>query len=101
MKTLRIGLATLISLFSCTHVWAQYVAPPPPAPFAGFVNEALRKCDPSATNWNLSGDLRLRYEIKDGFAIPGIAGSMDFRAHGADVFNDYFLSRLRLRAAYS
>jgi hypothetical protein len=43
----------------------------------------------------------LRYEVKEGFAIPGILGSVDFRDHGADVSNDYFLSRLRLHAGFS
>src|SRR5437762_11420579 len=30
---------------------AQYAPPPPPQPFAGFVNEALRKNDPYMTAW--------------------------------------------------
>jgi hypothetical protein len=53
------------------------------------------------TNWDFGGSVRLRYEVKEGFAIPGVPGSMDFRAHGADVSNDYLLSRVRFHAGLS
>jgi hypothetical protein len=99
MKTL--GAAIFAGLFCCTRLHAQYSPPPPPAPFAGFLNEALREQNPAATNWDIGGNLRLRYEIKEGFAIPGVPGSVDFRDHGADVSNDYFLSRLRFHAGFS
>ncbi|HEV8543051.1 MAG TPA: alginate export family protein [Verrucomicrobiae bacterium] len=82
------------------EIRAQYVPPPPPAPFSGFVNEYLRKNDPSLDPWDLGGNIRLRYEVKDGFAIPGVAGSLDFRGHGADVDNNYFLSRIRFHLGY-
>jgi hypothetical protein len=80
---------------------AQYAPPPPPEPFAGFINEALRKNDPYMAAWDLGGALRLRYEDKEGFAIAGKAGSMDFRDHGADVSNDYLHSRIRAHAGYT
>jgi hypothetical protein len=53
------------------------------------------------TNWDFGGNSRSRYEVKRGFAIPGVPGSVDFRAHGADTDNEYFLERLRYRAGYS
>src|SRR4051794_37967368 len=97
-----VGAAIIVTaVFFCGQGQAQYTPPPPPAPFAGFLNEALREQNPGATNWDLAGNLRLRYEIKEGSAIPGVSGSMDFRDHGADVSNDYFLSRLRLHAGFS
>src|SRR5262245_50026103 len=79
----------------------QYAPPPPPRPFPGFINEWLREDDPYMAAWDFGGSLRLRYEIKDGMAIAGSPGSLDFRDHGADVSNDYLLSRLRLRAGYT
>jgi hypothetical protein len=97
-----VGAAIIVTgVFFCGQGQAQYTPPPPPAPFAGFLNEALRQQNPAATNWDLAGNLRLRYEIKEGSAIPGVSGSMDFRDHGADLSNDYFLSRLRLHAGFS
>lgn len=80
---------------------AQYAPPPPPAPFAGFLNEALRKDDPSMSAWDFGGTARVRYEIKDGAAIAGVPGSLDFRANNADNHNAYFLERFRLRAGYT
>jgi hypothetical protein len=53
------------------------------------------------TNWDFGGSGRFRYEVKEGFAIPGIPGSVDFRDHGADVDNEYFLGRVRLHGGYT
>ena len=101
-KTILITtLATTLALSSVHQLEAQYTAPPPPAPFAGFINEVLRQHNSTTTNWVLGGALRLRYENKEGFAVPGAAGSMDFRDHGADVSNNYLLSRIRFHAGYS
>src|SRR5881394_3836569 len=94
VSVLAQGMAALFLTTISAH--AQYGPPPPPQPFAGFVNEALRKNDPYLAAWDLGGALRLRYEDKEGFAVAGKAGSMDFRDHGADVSNDYLLSRIRV-----
>src|SRR5207302_7030804 len=91
----------ILSFFLAAATHAQYAPPPPPQPFAGFINEALRKNDPYMAAWDLGGALRLRYEDKEGFAVPGETGTMDFRDHGADVSNDYLLSRIRLHAGYT
>src|SRR2546428_13189717 len=39
--------------------------------------------------------------VKEGFGIAGLPGSVDFRDHGADVSNEYFLARLRYRVGYT
>lgn len=80
---------------------AQYTSPPSPAPFAGFANEWLRENNSAFNAWDFGGTARSRYEIKEGFAIPGVAGSVDFRDHGADVNNEYFLERIRAHVGYS
>ena len=55
--------------------------------------------------WDFGGSLRLREEVKEGFGIQGVGAgptaSLDFRDHGADVDNEYLLSRLRLRLGYT
>ena len=88
-------------LASAGAVHAQYTPPPAPEPFAGFINEALRKDSPAAQKWDIGGSLRVRYDVRDGYGIQGLAGSIDFRENNADTMNDYFLERLRLRLGYT
>lgn len=102
---MRPNLGTLSAgalVFAATQqVYGQYTPPPPPAPFPGFVNEWLRKDDPDMNKWDFGGSVRGRYEVKDGYGIQGVTGSLDFRANNADVDNDYFLEKIRLRAGYT
>jgi len=98
LKTLTSSALVLAAL---NHVYAQYTPPPPPVPFPGFVNEYLRKDDPYMNKWDIGGSARARYEVKEGFAIPGTPGSLDFREQGADVNNDYFIERIRYRIGYT
>jgi hypothetical protein len=98
LKTLSAG-ALVLAAFE--HAHAQYAPPPPPAPFPGFLNEYLRAKDPYMSLWDFGGNERFRYESKQGFAVPGQAGSVDFRDHGAQVSNDYFLNRLRFHVGYT
>lgn len=98
LKMLSAGALVLAAI---EQVQAQYTPPPPPTPFQGFLNEYLRAQDPYMNQWDFSGNERLRYEKKDNLAIQGHAGSVDFRDHGADMHNDYFLSRLRFHVAYT
>src|SRR5882672_11292268 len=93
--------AILLILTAGANALAQYAPPPPPAPFQGFINEWLRRDDPYMNKWDFGGSVRLRYEIKDNFAIGGSAGSLDFRRNGADVDNSYLLEKFRLRAGYT
>lgn len=98
LKTLSAGALVLAAL---DHVYAQYTPPPPPAPFAGFINEYLRSLDPYAAQWDIGGEDRERYVAYQGIAIAGKAGSVDFRDHGASVDNQYLLSRIRLHVGYA
>src|SRR5437870_12691129 len=102
--TYRITRALTLSAFAlgaAGSLKAQYTPPPPPAPFAGFLNEALRKNDPYMNQWDFGGNARGRYEVKEGFAVTGLPGSVDFRDHGADVSNEYFLEKIRYHAGYT
>lgn len=80
---------------------AQYAPPPPPGPYAGLINEALRKDHPSMAAWDFGGVARIRYEIKDGQAIQGVPGSIDFRAANVDNHNAFFIERFQVRGAYN
>ncbi len=97
-KALSIGAAA-VGAAGAAH--AQYAPPPPPVPFPGFINEMARKNDPYMNQWDIGGAVRLRYEMKDGFAIAGHGGSLDFRAENADVNNNYMMERIRFRIGYT
>jgi len=92
---------TLLIIGTAMQAGGQYAPPPPPGPFQGFINEWLRKDDPYMNQWDFGGSVRVRYEIKDNFAISGKPGSLDFRDHGADVDSAYLLERIRYRAGYT
>ncbi len=93
--------AGALVLAALEQAHAQYAPPPPPTPFQGFLNEYLRAQNPYANQWDFGGDARLRFEMKEGFGIQGKAGSVDFRDHGAEVKNEYLLTRLRLHVGYT
>jgi len=101
-QTLALGALALAGL----KAQAQYTPPPPPQPFAGFINEALRQKDPYLSVWDIGGMERVRFEDHEGYGIAGVPGvpgkaNNDFRAHGADVYNAYWLSRLRFHVGYT
>ena len=98
LKHLSAGALVLAALNS---VHAQYAPPPPPAPFQGFLNEALRAKDPYANLWDLGGDLRLRYQANEAYGIAGTANSVDFRKTGARDNNEYYLLRTTFHVGYT
>ncbi|MFZ4768217.1 MAG: alginate export family protein, partial [Roseimicrobium sp.] len=62
----------------------------PPTASAGLLNDALRLQSGAWTDWDLGGQVRLRYEVKDdGGSFP----NRDFIQHGVDNDNDYLLFR--------
>jgi len=102
MKKTFTGLsAGALVLAAINDVQAQYAPPPPPAPFQGFINEALRAKDPYANQWDIGGDFRARYEAKENFGIAGTAGSVDFRRNGPRVDNEYYLLRTKVHLGYT
>jgi hypothetical protein len=100
-QTLTTLAAAILALTTAGNLHAQYTPPPPPTRFAGFVNEWLRKDDPAMNKWDFGGAVRLRSENKEGFALPGVPGSVDFRERGADVNNEYLLGKIRIRGGYT
>jgi len=97
LKTITALTATVVVAFTAD---AHTVKPTAAAPSAGLLNNYLREQNPSLTNWDFGGSVRARYEVKDGFGIPGVPGSIDFRDDGTDVSNDYWTERLRYRVGY-
>ena len=98
-----------LALGAAASAQAQYTPPPPPIPFPGFINQWMRQENPYLAAWDIGGNLRLRYEIKDGYGNPGVGSatskpnsqSLDFRKNNADVENDYLMSKLRFHIGYT
>lgn len=98
-KTLVAGALVLAAL---NHVHAQYTPPPPPVPFPGFINEALRKNDPYMTVWDIGGAVRLRYELKEnGMGLPPANDFRKVTTATTQNDNDYFSSKILARVAYT
>jgi hypothetical protein len=98
LATLAAGALVLAAL---NQVHAQYTPPPPPYPFPGFINEYLLAPNGYTNHWDIGGVDRERYVAYEGYAIAGKAGAVDLRDHGANVDNQYLLSRIRLHAGYA
>jgi len=98
LRTLSLG-----SLILAAAQPGQGQSPPPaaPPPSPGLINEWLRQDNAVTNPWDLGGSVRGRYEVKDGYGIQGVPGSLDFRANNADVDNDYFLEKIRFRGGYN
>ena len=75
-------------------------APPPPAvaKSAGLLNDWLRSESDFFNPWDLGGQFRVRYEVKDG---GGVSPATDFRAKGVDNENDYFLMRAKAHLGFN
>jgi hypothetical protein len=75
----------------------------PVRPSSGVFNDLLRKDHPSLSAWDIGAQVRLRYEIKDNFGIPGAgAASVDFSQQpGVRVDNAYFLDRIKPHIGYN
>ena len=99
-KTQCIGVMA-VALLAGKNAIAQYVPPPPPAPFPGFINERLRRDNPYMAAWDIGGAVRLRYEVRENGGATAAGSGADFRARGVDNDNSYLLSRVRARVGYT
>jgi hypothetical protein len=79
----------------------DYSPTSPVRPSAGLLNDWLRQDNPYMSAWDFGVQVRLRYEIKDNFAIAGTAGSADFLHNGKPVDNAYFLDRIKPHVGYT
>ena len=73
------------------------VAKPPLAKSsAGLVNDWLREQSPEFNQWDIGGQFRLRYEVKDD---AGFVANRDF-TRNLDNSNDYLLLREKIHIGY-
>ena len=78
-------------------------APAKPVPSAGLVNDWLRDYSPALAPWDVGGEVRARYELKEN-AGDGSNVNTDFlKVLGPGQFNDndYFLLRTKVHLGYT
>jgi hypothetical protein len=95
---------TKIMLFVLTAslAGAQYVPPSPPAPVPGAIDDYLKASEPGLLGWDFGVNERLRSENKSDAGTTHAGSNFDFSsASPTDNSNDYWLSRLFLRIAYT
>ena len=94
------------AMSTCCHAGEKQTAgvAPASAPAAsrpgnpGLANEWIREQWPPFNDWDLGGQFRVRYEIKeDGGSFP----NRDFRANGVDNDNSYLLLREKVHLGYT
>lgn len=76
---------------------SEIAARKPNAPSAGLVNDWLREQSPAASDWDVGGQFRVRYESKIN---AGSFPNRDF-LEGLDNSNDYFLFRTKVHLGWS
>ena len=64
---------------------------------AGLVNDWLRKEWPDASEWDIGGQFRVRYEVREN---GGLVSNRDF-LEGTDNSNDFFLFRTKVHLGWS
>ena len=81
---------------------AQYTPPSPAVPVPGLIDESLRAADATFGAWDIGVNERVRFEDKDGAGTTHAGSNYDFfAASPTSNTNDYWLSRLMPRIAYT
>jgi hypothetical protein len=83
---------------------AQNAAPAKPAaaaPSAGLLNDLLRAQSSAFDPWDIGGQIRLRGEVREYFAAPGVPGAVDFRATGGNSDNTFLMMREKIHIGYT
>src|ERR1051325_3413442 len=94
--------ASALMLAACSQVHGQYAPPPPPQPFAGFLNDYLRKQDPYLSVWDIGGAVRLRYEWKEnGLGLPPANDFRKITPPGTQNDNASLSDKVLARVSYT
>jgi hypothetical protein len=104
MTTLRNCASALLLSAACLSAGEPVaspkapVIPPPKEPVsAGLLNDYLRMQSPAFSEWDIGGQFRFRYELKDD---AGSFPNRDFISRGQDNHNDYFLFREKIHVGW-
>jgi hypothetical protein len=94
--------AILFFILSAATACAQYVPPSPGGPVPGALDDYLRAADPAFKAWDFGINERVRSENKSNAGTTHAGSNYDFSsAPPTTNTNDYWLSRLMLRAGYT
>lgn len=86
--------------FASLAVSAAAQTAPPATPSAGLLNDYLRKQSSALESWDIGGQVRARFEAKNGYAVPGAgAAAVDFSRSTPD--NNYWLLREKIHLGWT
>jgi hypothetical protein len=91
-------LSVLLLASAIPTLFADAPAQPAKAASAGLLNDWLRTEWNGATNWDVGGQFRARYEYHENYGIAGMAAAVDF-APGIPN-NSYLLLREKVHLGY-
>lgn len=101
LRKIAVVLVPLLAAFGgAGHPTARAgAAKPAAAPSAGLINDWLRGGSESFRDWDFGAQVRVRFESKNGFAVPGAGpGAVDFSDATPD--NNYWLFREKLHLGW-
>lgn len=102
MQTPQAIALIALALATASSTNAQYVPPSPAAPVPGAIDEYLRASSPAFNAWDFVLNERIRGEDKSDAGTTHAGSNFDFSsAPPTTNSNDYWLSRLLLRAGYT
>jgi hypothetical protein len=92
----------LAFLLTAASACGQYAPPSPATPVPGLIDDRVIAADPALKGWDFGVNVRLRYEDKDDAGTTHAGSNFDFSANPPTTnSNDYWLTRLMPRVAYS
>ena len=103
ISLVSLALATTVAVLAQDKSAVPLIASPAPTPAtsAGLLNDWLREQSTDFKTWDVGGQIRLRYEVKENMAVAGRKNSVDFGASPVDNDNDYFLTRTKVHLGFS
>jgi hypothetical protein len=102
MQTPQATAILALAIAAASAAWAQYTPPSPAAPVPGAIDDYLRSSDPTFNAWDFGINERVRFEDKSASGTTHAGSNFDFSsAPPTTNSNDYWLSRLMVRAGYT
>lgn len=94
------SLAGLVLVVACVSIGNAQEGSKVPTPSSGLMNDWLREQSPEFQRWDLGGQIRARFEHKEDFAVPTVAGAVDFRTTTPIDNNSFLLLREKVHVGY-
>ena len=102
--TTKLATSALLFAAATTTSAQSYLTGPAPAPGPALVNEWLSKQSDAFKAWDIGGQFRMRYEMKDNFGTSqfggAAAGANDFKKITLNPDNSFTMERFKPHVGY-